>query len=115
VFALPLAFRLHVNRQGLTKGKSSQAAKAKERPAGKKTKWRPSAGHHTWPELLVELRHLVAGWFPERQFVLCADSAYGGHSVLRRLPANVDLISQGHPRGVLYAPPAPSKRSGRLC
>jgi hypothetical protein len=50
---------------------------------------------------------LVAGWFPERQFVVCADSAYAGKSVLRHLPANVDLISQVHPQGVLYAPPPP--------
>jgi hypothetical protein len=114
VFALPIAFRLYVNRQGLTKGKSKQAAKGKERPAGQKVKWRPSPGHRTRPELLVELLRLVAGWFPERQLVLCADSAYGGQSVLSQLPANVDLISQVHPRGVLYAPPpAPSKRSGR--
>jgi hypothetical protein len=109
VFALPLAFRLYVNRQGLTKGKPKASA-----TKGKKARWRPQPGHRTRPELLVELLHLVAGWFPERQFVLCADSAYGGQSVLSHLPANVDLISQVHPRGALYAPPpAPTQRSGR--
>src|SRR5262249_50623347 len=58
---------------------------------------------------------VLAGWFPERQFVVCADSAYGGQSVLRHLPANVDLISQVHPQGVLYAPPPPptGKRGAR--
>ena len=58
---------------------------------------------------------LVAGWFPQRQFVVCADSAYGGQSVLRHLPANVDLISQVHPQGALYGPPPPptGKRGAR--
>src|SRR5262249_30579212 len=32
---------------------------------------------------------------------------YAGKSVLRHLPTNVDLISQVHPQGVLYAPPPP--------
>jgi len=49
----------------------------------------------------------VAGWFPQRQFVACVDTGYAGQSVLRQLPANVDLISQVHPQGVLYAPPPP--------
>jgi hypothetical protein len=123
VFALPLAFRLYVNRQGLAKGKKGQPTKPKRRrgrrgatPA-KKPKWRRPAtpGHRTRPELLVELLHLLAGWFPERQFVVCADSAYAGRSVLRHVPANVDLISQVHPQGVLYAPPPPptGKRGAR--
>jgi hypothetical protein len=51
--------------------------------------------------------HLVAGWFPQRQFVACVDTGYAGKSVLQHLPANVDLISQVHPQGVLYAPPPP--------
>jgi hypothetical protein len=93
---------------------AAQATKANKQPAGKKTKWRPSPGHRSRPELLVELLHLVAGWFPDRELVVCADSAFGGHSLLSQLPANVDLISQAHPRGVLYAPPPPqTRRSGR--
>jgi hypothetical protein len=44
--------------------------------------------------------------------VVCADTAYAGKSVLRRLPANVDLISQVHPQGVLYALPPP-KQAGK--
>jgi DDE superfamily endonuclease len=116
VFALPLVFRLYVNRQGLAKGKKAKKAKS-QRPQGKrgaaasakkKKKWRPAnPNHRTRPQLLVEMLQLVASWFPERQFVVCADSAYGGQSVLRHLPANVDLISQVHPQGVLYAPPPP--------
>jgi hypothetical protein len=113
VFALPFVFRLYVNRQGLTKGKKKGKPIRRKRnrngaPA-KKRKWRRPVdpNHRTRPELLVEMLQLVASWFPERQFVLCADSAYAGKSVLRHLPTNVDLISQVHPQGVLYAPPPP--------
>lgn len=115
VFALSIAFRLYRNRQGLAKGKKASKAsknKANKACAGKKRKWRPpTSDHRTRPELLVELLQLVAGWFPDRRIVVCADSAYGGRSVLSHLPANVDLISQVHPRGVLYAP-APAVQSG---
>lgn len=121
VFALPIAFRLYTNRQGLTKGKNKKAA-ARKRHAGKdsartKAKWkRPTANHRTRPELLVELLQLVAGWFPDRQLVVCADTLYGGRSVLGRLPPNVDLISHVHPQGALYAaapPPAEGQRGRR--
>ena len=52
---------------------------------------------------------------PDRQFVACVDTGYAGKSVLRHLPVNVDLISQVHPQGVLYAPPPPptGKRGAR--
>jgi hypothetical protein len=121
VFALPLAFRLYVNRQGLAKGKKAkpcQPPRQRRRAAApaKKEKWRRPADpqHRTRPELLVEMLPLLAGWFPQRQFVACADSAYAGKSVLRHLPANVDLISQVHPRGVLHAPaPPPTGKQGR--
>jgi hypothetical protein len=123
VFALPLLFRLYRNRQGVAKGKN----KPNRAPKGdrqSKPKWRrpPGSSHRTRPELLVEMLTLLSGWFPDRQFVVCADTAYAGKSVLRRLPANVDLISQVHPHGVLYAPPpqptgrrgAPRKKGERL-
>jgi hypothetical protein len=119
VFALPIAFRLYVNRQGLAKGKKNKGAKATKskganakNPEGKKPKWQRPKNHRSRPELLVELLHLVAGWFPNRQLLVCADSAYGGRSVLRHLPVNVDLISQVHPKGVLYEP-APPRRKGQ--
>lgn len=116
VFALPLLFRLYTNLQGVAKGKKhkSRAKKGDPKSKKKKKKWRrpPGSSHRTRPELLVEMLNLLAGWFPDRQFVVCADTAYAGKSVLRRLPANVDLISQVHPQGVLYAP-APPKRKGQ--
>lgn len=113
-FALPILFRLYVNRQGLAKGKHTKSRQSTT-AQGKKTKWqRPKeGGHRTRPELLVELLRLRACWFPERQFVVCADSTYGGQSVLQHLPANVDLIRQVHPKGVLYAPPPPKQAGQR--
>jgi SRSO17 transposase len=106
VWCLPLLFRLYRNRQGLTKGKKG-ATKAK---AAAKPK-----GHRTRPELAVAMISLLSSWFPERQFLVSGDSAYGGKSVLRFLPANVDLISQVHPKGALYAPAPPpaAKQKGR--
>lgn len=115
VFALPLLFRLYVNRQGVAKGKKAKAAQ-KRRTSGrggapappKPKKSRPADPHHrTRPQLLVEMLAVLSGWFPDRRFVACVDTGYAGQSVLRHLPANVDLISQVHPRGVLYAPPPP--------
>jgi hypothetical protein len=114
VFALPLLFRLYTNLQGVAKGKKNKNRQKKGDPKSKK-KWRrpPGSSHRTRPELLVEMLILLAGWFPDRQFVVCADTAYAGKSVLSRLPANVDLISQVHPQGVLYAPPPPKQKGQR--
>jgi hypothetical protein len=113
VFALSLLARLYTNVQGVAKGKKTQH-RLKKGAAKSKKKWcRPTgSSHRTRPELLVEMLTLLSSWFPDRQFVVCADTAYAGKSVLRRLPANVDLISQVHPHGVLYAPP-PTQQTGR--
>jgi DDE superfamily endonuclease len=105
VWALPLLFRLYRNRQGLTKGKGKKG-KGKTKKTSKKQPADPN--HRTRPELARELIALLAGWFPDRQFVVSGDSAYGGKSVLQHLPNNVDLLSRVVPTGVLYAPaPAP--------
>ena len=98
VFALPIAFRLYRNRQGVTKGKKSKtkAAIAKANP-----------NHRTRPQLAVELISLAAGWFPNDELIVSGDSAYGGQSVLSHLPANVHLISHVHPKGALYDPAPP--------
>jgi hypothetical protein len=102
VWALPIAFRLYRNRQGLTKGQKGRSKDPKARPPG----------HKTRPELALELIRLVSSWFPERQLLVSGDSAYGGKSVLRHLPSNVDLISHVHPKGALYEP-APPRRPGQ--
>jgi hypothetical protein len=99
VWALPVACRLDRNRQGLTKGRQGQQTARNPR-------------HRTRPELALELIRLVAAWFPQRQLVVSGDSAYGGQSVLRHLPTNVDLISHVHPKGALYEP-APPRQPGQ--
>ncbi len=101
VFALPIAVRLYRNRQGVTKGRRGRKAPA-------------NPNHRTRPELAMELVNMVAGWFPTRKLVLVGDSLYGGKSVLRKLPENVDMISHVHPKGALYekAPPKPAGKRG---
>jgi DDE superfamily endonuclease len=106
VFALPVAQRLYRNRQGLTKGQKKNGKKAK--------KTKPPAGHRTRPQLAIELISLAATWFPQRDLLVTGDSAYGGKSVLSKLPPTVHLISHVHCKGALYAlPPAPSAKKRR--
>jgi SRSO17 transposase len=109
VFALPLGFRLYKNRQGLTKGKKKRATRGHTPSgAGRKKGQRPAdPNHRTRPELLVEVLTLFAAWFPEREILVTADSAYGGRSVLQKLPPNVHLISHAHSKAALYAPAPP--------
>lgn len=111
-FALPVGFRLYVNKQGLTKGKKRNghrkklSGKARPRPA--------PVGHKTRPELAVELLTKIAAWFPERLFVVVGDSLYGGKSVVQHLPQNMDLISRATIKAALYEPaPQPTGRRGR--
>jgi hypothetical protein len=106
VFALPIAARLYINRQGLTKGKKSK---------GKLSQTPPDPNHRTRPELALELINLAARWFPDDEMILLGDSAYGGRSVLSHLPPNVQLISRVHPKAALYkpAPPKTAKTPGR--
>ena len=104
VWSLGIAYRLCRNRQGLTKGKK----KGKKQKPPKR-----NPNHRTRPELAVELISLVASWFPGRKLIVSGDSAYGGASVLRKLPPNVELISHVHPKGALYEPapdPIPGKK-----
>jgi len=101
VWALPVGMRLYRNRQGLTKGKKGQ-------PQGKKAKKQSlDPNHRTRPELAVELIAWFAGLFPHRQMVVSGDSAYGGKSVCRHLPGNVDLISRAASNAALYEPAPP--------
>jgi len=113
VFALPIAARLYINRQGTTKGKKGRgkAARAKQSKAATKAKATANPDHRTRPELALELILLVSWWFPDDEIVMLGDSAYGGRSVLSFLPANVHLISRVHPRAALYEP-APPKVPG---
>jgi hypothetical protein len=121
VFALPIAARLYINRQGLTKGKKGKGKAPKAKAKAPKAKADPD--HRTRPELALELILLAARWFPDDEILMLGDSAYGGRSVLSHLPTNVHLISRVHPGGALYkpAPPkapktpgAPRKKGDRL-
>ena len=119
VFALPIAFRLYKNRQGLTKGKKTAKkgktpAKTRPKPAKKASQPKPDPNHRTRPELALELIQLAARWFPNDEIMVTGDSAYGGASILRHLPSNVHLISPVHPQGALYqpAPPKAAKTKG---
>jgi len=133
VFALPLCMRLYRNRQGLTKGKrkSSKKPTAGQRKAASKKAKRAAeakkkaaanarAMHQTdktprktRPELMAEMVALVAGWFPNRKFVLVVDSLYSGASVLSTLPDNFDLIGPVHTGAALYAPAPPETKKRR--
>jgi hypothetical protein len=114
VFALPIAMRLYRNRQGLTKGKKAKTKTAKRQA---------DPNHRTRPELAIELITLVSTWFADDSILVSGDSAYGGKSVLSKLPKNVHLLSHVHPKGALYAPPPrpngkkkgpPRKKGARL-
>jgi hypothetical protein len=138
VFALPICMRLYRNRQGLTKGKNKRSSKgqkkkapstkrqkkvakraarkqrrvaARRRSARKNTKTLGNK-HVTRPELMREMLQLVASWFPHRNFLFVADSLYTGESVLRYLPASMDMIGAVHPKGALYEL-APKKKPAR--
>jgi DDE superfamily endonuclease len=121
VFALPIAARLYINRQGLPKGKKGKgkgrATRSSEgqgeRVKAKATaKSRANPDHRTRPELALELITLVARWFPDDEILALGDSAYGGRSVLSHLPTNVHLISRVAANAALYQV-APPRRPGQ--
>lgn len=125
-FALPIGFRLYRNRQGNNKGKNNNVAsnsracegqrKKAQHTTKKNTRRADGSLHQTRPELGLELIIWLAAAFPERTFMVTADSLYGGKSILSKLPANVHLISRVHPGGALYAPtppPVPGQRGRR--
>ncbi len=115
VFALPIAARLYINRQGLTKGKKGRGKAARTKKveaAAQKAKATANHDHRTRPELALELITLVARWFPDDEILMLGDSTYGGRSVLSHLPANVHLISRVAPNAALYEV-APPRRPGQ--
>lgn len=89
-FFLPILFRLYLNK--------SQAAKHRR-------------VYRTRPELAVEMLAVLCGHRKNRRFHVVADSAYGGQSVLCRLPANCDLTSRLLLGARLYEAP-PERRVG---
>jgi hypothetical protein len=102
VHFLPLLFRLYLNKKSAAKHRRAYRSR---------------------PELAVELLKLLCNHDKTRRFHAVADSAYGGISVLGRLPANCDLTSRlDHDARLYDAPPAhrpgqcgrPRKRGERL-
>jgi DDE superfamily endonuclease len=68
-FCLPIAWRVYEKK-------------------GTKTKQE----HRTKNHLAVELIGMVAGWFPAREFLVVADSAYIGKQLLKNLPPNMSVL-----------------------
>lgn len=72
-FSLPVLCRLYLNHKGCAR-------------------WRVAP--RTRPELAVQLLQQLCARYPDREFHLLADSAYGGQSVLGHLPPNCGLTSR---------------------
>ncbi len=104
-----MLFRLYRNRQGLTKSKVTKGKAKKGKVKRKNGPPTPTiAPVPSWRELIT----LLAGWFPDRQFVVSGD-APRRQSVLQHMPSNVDLLSRVVPTGVLYAPAPPPSPTAR--
>jgi hypothetical protein len=93
-FCLPVLFRLYVP---------------------KKTAERKGLAYKTKPELAVEMLAVLCGRHPGRRFHAVCDSAYGGKSVLLKLPGNCDLTSRLKMDARLYDAPVnrKSRKGGR--
>ncbi len=90
-FALPILFRLYVNKKTCEK---------KGIPYRKKT------------ELAAEVLAVFAGWTGTRRIELAVDSGYANETVARGLPASVVLFGAMRPDAVLTAaPPTRAKHS----
>jgi hypothetical protein len=89
-YCLPILFRLYLNKKSAAKHRRV---------------------YRTRPELAVELLELLCQHRKNQRFHAIADSAYGGQSVLCRLPANCDLTSRLLLNARLYDA-APERKSG---
>jgi hypothetical protein len=72
-YCLPILFRLYLNKKSAAKH---------------------GRVYRTRPELAVELLEVLCACRKNQRFHAVADSAYGGQSVLLRLPTNCDLTSR---------------------
>lgn len=94
-FCLPVLFRLYVP---------------------KKTADRKGLPYRTKPQLAVQMLQVLCGRFENTRFHAVGDAAYGGKSVLLKLPGNCDLTSRLKMDARLYdAPPPPgtNRKGGR--
>jgi hypothetical protein len=90
-FALPVLCRLY---------RSEKLCAKEQRPFSKKT------------ELAAGLIEILAIDFPDRRFVIVADSAYGNASVIKHLPGNVHFVGRSRLDAALFARPR-KNRMGR--
>jgi hypothetical protein len=71
--------------------------------------------HRTKSQLAAAMIAVVAGWFPERHFLVVADSAYIGKHLLRQRPAHVEALGPLCWKAALYeavAEPVRGRRHG---
>jgi len=90
-FCLPILFRLYLN---------------------KKTAAKHRRAYRTRPELALEMLEKLCKYRQNKRFHAIVDSAYGGKSVLGRLPANCDLTSRLVCDARLYEAP-PARKAGQ--
>jgi hypothetical protein len=69
--------------------------------------------HRTKSLLAAEMIAVVAGWFPQRQFLVVADSAYIGKHLLRQRPVNVDALGPLCWKAALYEAESQPRRGRR--
>ena len=92
VFCLPILFRLYMN-------------KAASERAGRE--------HRTRPQLCVQMLEILASHCPRRRFHAVVDTAYGGKSVVGKLPKNIDVTSRIGLNARLYEKVQPRRRGQR--
>ena len=105
--AVPVLWRLYRSRK-------TRAGKTRRGRRERKTVGAASKGEYrTRPELAVQLLHILHDALgPDRPIHVLGDSAYGGKSVTRNLPANTSAISRVPMNAALYAL-APPRRPGQ--
>ena len=110
VFALPIAFRLYQNRQGLTKGKKNRRGKRPE----KATRPKPDPNHRTRPELALELIHWPPSGSPTMRSSspATAPTAARASSVICRRTSTSSAMSIPRGPSTEPAPPKAAKTRG---
>jgi len=105
--AVPVLWRLYRSRK--TRSGKTRRGRRERKTVGAASK----AEYRTRPELAVELLHMLRDALgPDRPIHALGDSAYGGKSVTRNLPANTTAISRLPMNAALYDL-APARRKGQ--
>jgi len=74
---------------------------------------RMGRAHRKKTDLGLELLQVLSDAYPKRDFVVVADNAYVNRSVVRPLPANIQLVGRGRMDAALYAAPPAYRGRGR--